>query len=100
MSRTKWKKPDSTQKKSEYVDAPVIKELPMTLECKLISYDEEEHYMFGEVVNVSADESILDENGQIDPMKLRPIMFDGVHGTYHVLGEKVGKAFSDGAKLK
>lgn len=86
--------------KSEYVDAPVIKELPMTLECKLISYDEEEHYMFGEVVNVSADESILDENGQIDPMKLRPIMFDGVHGTYHVLGEKVGKAFSDGAKLK
>ena len=86
--------------KSEFVDAPVIEELPMTLECKLISYDTENDYLFGEIVNVCADESILDENGPIDPMKLRPIMFDGVHHTYHVLGEKVGNAFSDGKKLK
>jgi len=86
--------------KSEFVDAPVIEELPMTLECKLISYDTENDYLFGEIVNVCADESILDENGQIDPMKLRPIMFDGVHHTYNVLGEKVGNAFSDGKKLK
>jgi flavin reductase (DIM6/NTAB) family NADH-FMN oxidoreductase RutF len=86
--------------KSEFVDAPVIEELPMTLECRLISYDTENDYLFGEIVNVCADESILGDDGLIDPMKLRPLIFDGVHGTYHVLGEKVGKAFSDGAKLK
>ena len=86
--------------KSEYVDAPVIQELPMTLECKLISYDAENHYMFGEVVNVSAEEAILDEGGSIDIAKLRPIIFDGVHAAYHVIGEKVGNAFADGAQLK
>lgn len=86
--------------KSEYVDAPVIEELPMTLECKLISYDPETHYMFGEVVNVSADESVLTENGNIDINKLRPIIFDGANSTYHVIGEKVGNAFADGAQLK
>ena len=86
--------------KSEYVDAPVIEELPMTLECRLISYDPETHYMFGEVVNVSADEAILGEDGNIDIAKLRPIIFDGIHAVYHVIGEKVGNAFADGAQLK
>ena len=85
---------------SEYVDAPVIEELPMTLECKLISYDSENHYMFGEVVNVSADEAVLGEDGNIDIAKLRPIIFDGIHAAYHVIGEKVGNAFSDGSVLK
>jgi len=83
-----------------YVDAPVIEELPMTLECRLISYDPETHYMFGEVVNVSADEAILGEDGNIDIAKLRPIIFDGIHAAYHVIGEKVGNAFADGAQLK
>ena len=86
--------------KSEYVDAPVICELPMTLECKLISYDAENDYMFGEIVNVSADESILGENGSIAVDKLRPIIFDGANAAYHVIGEKVGNAFRDGAALK
>lgn len=86
--------------KSEYVDAPVICELPMTLECKLISYDKENDYMFGEIVNVSADESILGDNGSIAVDKLRPIIFDGANAAYHVIGEKVGNAFRDGAALK
>ena len=96
----KMKKSGFHTVKSEYVDAPVIEELPMTLECKLISDDPENHYMFGEVVNVSADEAILGEDGSIDIAKLRPIIFDGVHAAYHVIGEKVGNAFSDGKKLK
>ena len=54
----------------------------------------------GEIVNVSADESVLDEDGKIDPDKLRPITFDPIHNAYRVLGEKVGNAFKDGAKLK
>ena len=86
--------------KSEFVDAPVIDELPMAVECRLISYDPESCRLVGEIVNVSADESVLDEDGKIDPDKLRPITFDPIHHTYRVLGEKVGNAFQDGAKLK
>lgn len=86
--------------KSAFVDAPVIEELPMTLECRLISYDPENHYLFGEVVNVSAEDSILGEDGEIAVAKLRPIIFDGVHAAYHEIGEKVGNAFHDGAALK
>lgn len=85
--------------KSEFVDAPLFAELPMALECRFKSYDEESCRMVGEVVNVCAAESILTD-GKIDPMKLRPIIYDGVHHGYHVLGEKVGNAFSDGAALK
>lgn len=85
---------------AEFVDAPIIKELPMAVECKLIRYDEEEHLLFGEIVNVNADESILDANDKVDPHKLRPITFDAVNSAYLVLGEKVGNAFKDGAALK
>lgn len=85
--------------KSDFVDAPLIEELPLAVECKLISYDPETCRMVGEIINVCAQESILTD-GSIDPMKLRPITFDGANSTYHVLGEKVGNAFSDGAALK
>ena len=85
--------------KSEFVDAPLIEELPMAVECRLISYDPESCRMVGEIVNVCADESVLTD-GKIDPAKLRPIVFDGANHTYHVLGEQVGKAFHDGAALK
>ena len=86
--------------KAENVNAPIIEELPMALECRLISYDEESCRMVGEIVNVNAEEHILDDNGKIDPIKLDPIIFDPVHSAYHRLGEKVGNAFSDGKKLK
>lgn len=86
--------------KSEVVNAPVIQELPMTLECELVSYDKETCYMVGRIVNVSADESILDEGGKIDPTKLKPITYDTIHNQYLIIGEKVGNAFSDGKKLK
>ena len=85
--------------KSEFVDAPIIDELPMAVECKLLSYDPESCRMVGQVVNVCADESVLTD-GKIDPAKLRPITFDGMNHSYLVLGEKVGNAFSDGLKLK
>lgn len=99
------KVPDKLQRagfhttKSEFVDAPIIDELPMAVECKLISYDAETCRMVGQVVNVCADESILTD-GKIDPKRLRPITFDGMNHAYLVLGEKVGSAFSDGMQLK
>ena len=86
--------------RSEFVDAPLGDELPMALECRLVSYDEESCRMIGEIVNVSAEESVLDENGKIDPGKLQPITFDPVNNAYLKLGEKVGNAFRDGLALK
>lgn len=86
--------------RSEFVNAPVIEELPMALECELVSYDKETNHMVGRIVNVSASEDILDGDGKICPSKLRPITFDPVNHEYLVVGEKVGNAFSDGKALK
>lgn len=86
--------------KSEFVNAPLIDELPLALECELIDYNEDTCILRGRIVNVSADESILGPNGKIDPSILRPITFDPVNNKYIVLGEVVGNAFHDGAALK
>ncbi|MDD5953668.1 MAG: flavin reductase family protein [Firmicutes bacterium] len=86
--------------KSEFVDAPLIDELPMALECALISYEPESCRLVGRIVNVSADESVLGENGKVDVNKLQPITFDPMNNHYLVLGEKVGQAFHDGVALK
>ena len=86
--------------RSEFVDAPLIDELPMAVECKLISYDNESCRLVGEIVNISADESVLNEDGKVDPAKLQPITYDPMNHHYLVLGEKVGHAFKDGLALK
>lgn len=87
--------------RSEFVDAPVIDEYPLTLECKVIEMREAlgEMHVVGEVVNMQADESILDEQGKVDLGKLRPISYDSASHSYRVLGDIVGKAFKDGNKL-
>lgn len=85
--------------KSEFVDAPIILELPMTVECRLKNYDPESCRLVGEIVNVSCDESVLTD-GKIDPEKLRPITYDSANHTYRVVGEVVGEAFSDGLIFK
>ena len=100
------KEPDKFEKagfhatKSEFVDAPLIDELPMAMECELVSYDPETCRLVGRIVNVSADESVLNKRGKVDPMKLRPITFDPMNNAYLVLGEKVGNAFQDGKMMK
>jgi len=85
--------------KSQFVNAPIIDELPMTLECELVSYNEQTCHLVGRILNVSADDSILNEKGKIDPAKLRPISFDPVHNDYLLVAEKVGNAFRDGLEL-
>lgn len=95
----KVQKAGFTVTKSEIVDAPVINELPMALECKLVSYDENSGYMVADIVNVCADESVLTD-GKIDPSKLKPITYDPVNHTYIKLGEVEGHAFQDGKSLK
>lgn len=86
--------------KAECVNAPVIDELPFTLECELASYDEETCFMTGHIVNVSADESILTPEGKTDVAKLQPIIYDPCNHDYLVIGEKIAKAFSVGKTLK
>lgn len=86
--------------RSEFVDAPLIDELPMALECEVISYDRETCRLVGRIVNVCADDSVLGENGKVDVSKLRPITYDSMNHHYLVLGEKVGQAFHDGLTLK
>lgn len=83
--------------KSAHVDAPLIDELPMALECRVKSF--EDGILIGEIVNVSADESVITD-GKIDPKKLKPITFDPANNAYLGLGEKVGNAFKDGGQLK
>ena len=80
--------------------AGLVDELPLALECRFVSFDEESELLVGEIVNVSADERILNADGTIDPARLRPITFDMANSAYLVLGEKVGNAFQDGKKLK
>lgn len=86
--------------KSEFVDAPLIDELAMAVECRLVSYDPESCRLVGEIVNISVDESVLTPEGKVDVAKLAPITFDPISNAYHKLGEKVGDAFRDGMKLK
>ena len=96
----KFEKAGFTAIKSDFVNAPIIEQLPMSLECELVSYDEETCYMVGRIVNVSADESVVTENNKIDIQKLQPITYDPCNKHYIALGEKVGNAFSDGIKIK
>ena len=96
----KFEKAGFHSEKSQFVDAPLILELPMALECELISYDPESCRLVGKIVNVSADASVLGENGKVDAAKLQPITYDPMNHHYLVLGETVGQAFHDGAALK
>lgn len=86
--------------RSQFVDAPLIDELAIALECRLKSYNPETCILIGEIVNVSVDERALDEDGKVDVAKACPITFDPFNNEYLKIGEKVGKAFSDGKKLK
>ena len=85
--------------KSEFVNAPIIDELPMCVECRLIKFNED-GICIGEIVNISADESVLDEKGKVDAKKLNPIIYDGMTHAYWSFGEKVGRAFFDGKSIK
>ena len=81
---------------SPNVDAPIIDQYPLTLECKVISW--KDGILVGEVVNMSADECILTD-GKVDLGKLQPIVFDAAANTYRALGEVVGQAWGSGKKF-
>lgn len=94
----KMEKAGFTTEKSKYVNAPVISELPLVLECELIKVLDGK--ILGRIKNVGAEEAILGADGMISLDQFSPITYDAVHHGYYRLGEKVGNAFNDGKKLK
>ena len=84
--------------KSKFVDAPIIEEYPLTLECTVESFNN--GILIGNIENTSIDENYLNEDGKIDVDKMQLITFDMVNNAYRVLGGIIGKAFKDGLKLK
>ena len=86
---------------SDKVDAPIVEEFPITLECTVadIQHDKYGFRVIGEIINVLADENVLDEKGIVDPTKLNAFIFDQFQNGYYAIGEKVGEAWSSGAKL-
>lgn len=87
--------------KAECVDAPVINEFPLCLECQFIEYQDNEYGcgVIGKVVNVTADDSVL-VDGKLDMSLVGAIAFDPYTHGYYKVSERVGEAFKDGLKLK
>ena len=87
--------------KSSRVDAPVIQEYPLTLECKVVALENTVYgfRVLGEIVNVLADEKVLYEKGRVDPTRLNAFIFDQCQSGYYKVGEKVGQAWNSGAGL-
>ena len=87
--------------KSDKVDAPVVTEYPLTLECEVVEMQNQPYGLrvLGKIVNVIADEKILDENGKIDAGKIQAFAFDQMQYGYYAIGEKVGQAWHSGADL-
>lgn len=87
--------------KSENVDAPIITEYPLTLECEVVEMQTQPYGLrvLGKIINVVADEKVLDENGKIDAGKLHAFAFDQMQNGYYAIGEKIGQAWHSGADL-
>ena len=87
--------------KSDKVNAPVIEEFPLTIECELAELVKTETIfaVVGRIVNVKAEESVLNERGKVEPLKLNALMFDQFQNGYYTTGEKVGKAWHEGMDL-
>ena len=87
--------------KSSRVDAPIIEEYPLTLECTVERMEDEPYGLrvLGRIVNVLADDQVLDDQGKIDAGRLQTFLFDQMQNGYYAVGEKIGQAWHSGAGL-
>ena len=97
----KFEKSGLHETKSEFVNAPVIAEFPVSLDCELVEIiDTENVYaMVGKIVNVSAEEGIIGADGKVEPEKIQALIFDQYRNGYFVVGEKVGQGWNAGKEL-
>ena len=100
-TKDKFENSGLTAVKSENVDAPIINEFPICLECEFIEYQDDEYGagVIGKVVNVTADENVI-SGESVDISKVEAIAFDPYTHGYYKVSERVGEAFKDGMKLK
>lgn len=96
--KDKFERTSYTAVKSAFVNAPVIEEFPVVMECELEQVIENETFyaIVGKIINTSAEESVLDENGKIEPTKVNALIFDQFKLGYYTIGEKVGQAWNAG----
>lgn len=96
----KFERTGYTSIKSAHVDAPIIEEFPVVMECELAEVVETESFycIVGKIVNTAAEERVLADNGKVDPAKLDALIFDQFQHGYYVSGEQVGKAWNAGAE--
>ncbi len=87
-------------RKSELVNAPIIEEFPLTLECKVKSWKPEEGILVGEIVAEQADDSIMTADGHVDLDKMKPIIYDSAIHAYRSVGPVIATAFEEGFKIK
>ena len=87
--------------KSDKVNAPIIEEFPVVMEYELLEHLKDEHVsaIVGRIVNVKAEESVLDEKGKVDVLKTNAIMFDQFRNGYYMTGKKAGQAWNAGKDL-
>lgn len=97
----KFERSGLTATRSEHVDAPVVEEFPITMECEVIDIQDDHGHnrVLGRIVNVLADERVLDEHGKVDPTKVGAFAFDQFQNGYYAIGEQVGTAWKTGLPL-
>ena len=97
----KFDRSGMTAVRSERVNAPIVEEYPVTMECELLEIVETEHIysIIGKIVNVSSHEEVLDEKGRVDIEKTGVLMFDQFRAGYYATGEKIGQAWQSGKEL-
>lgn len=97
----KFERTGFTVEKSTHVNAPVVQEFPVAMECELTEIVETEHLhaVVGKIVNVNADEKVLDADGKVAVEKLNALIFDQFKAGYYVTGQKVGQAWVAGKEL-
>ena len=100
-TKNKFENSGLTATKSENIDAPIINELPLCMECEFIEYQSDEYGIgvIGKVINVTADESVMKDD-KVDISLVDAIAFDPYTLGYYKVTERVGNAFKDGLKLK
>jgi flavin reductase (DIM6/NTAB) family NADH-FMN oxidoreductase RutF len=97
----KFDKSGCHAEESHVVHAPVIREFPISLECELAEVIDTDNMfaIVGKIINASAEEGLIGEDGKVDASRINALMFDQFHFDYYRAGERVGKAFSEGRSL-
>ena len=97
----KFERTGYTAVRSHFVNAPIIEEFPVVMECELAEVVETESFycVVGKILNTAAEEKVLSENGKIDPVRLHALIFDQFQHGYYLTGKQAGQAWNAGAAL-